>query len=234
MSGALKSALGIPARELRRQRRARLRKARQLRWRHRFKRLTRAVLAAMAIFLAALAFAYSSDGLGSGGIILTFFSIAAVFVLLAIFPRTPAPTVRNAAASDLATLACQTVSWLETRRASLPPQTQSVVDLLGSRLDEMSPRLASLSDKDPASQELRKLLVEHVPSLINSYTNIPAPLAHQPHAGSTPAAQLHAGLETAVREVENLGRTLASGELDSLAIRARYLDSRYDRGRLEG
>jgi hypothetical protein len=81
---------------------------------------------------------------------------------------------------------------------------------------------------------LRKLLGDHVPSLINSYTSIPAALTHQPHAGSTPAAQLHAGLETIAREVESIGNAVASGELDALAIRGRYLDTRYDAASAEG
>lgn len=67
-----------------------------------------------------------------------------------------------------------------------------------------------------------------IPSLIKSYTSLPDALTHQPHAGSTPAAQLHAGLETVAREVETIGKTIAAADLDDLAIRGRYLDTRYD------
>lgn len=223
-----KSQLGIPARELRHQRRARLRRARQLRWRHRFRRLVRAILAAGSIFVAALVFAEFSDGLGSGGILLTFFAMATAFVLLALFPRTRSLEKGPGTASDLPTLVGQTQSWLEMKRGRLPAKTQTIVDLLESRLEELSPRLITLSENDPAAHELRKLLGEHVPSLINSYTSLPAALTHQPHAGSTPAAQLHAGLETVAREIESIGNAVASAELDSLAIRGRYLDTRYD------
>lgn len=228
MSGPSKSPLGIPARELRRQRRARLRRARQLRWRHRFRRLVRAILAAGAIFVAALVFASFSDGLSSGGIMLTFFTMAAAFVLLALFPRTRSLAASHGAASDLPTLVDQTHNWLESQRGRLPAKTQTVVDLLESRLEELSPQLGSLSENEPAALELRKLLSDHLPSLINSYASIPAALTHQPHAGSTPAAQLHAGLETVAREIESIGKVVASGELDALAIRGRYLDTRYD------
>jgi hypothetical protein len=205
-----------------------MRKARQLRWRHRFRRLVRAILAVFAIFVAALVFANFSGGLGSGGIILTFFAMAAVFVLFALFPRTRSLEADPSAATDLTTLVSQTQTWLEARRQRLPAKTQTLVDLLESRLEELSPRLGTLSENDPAAHELRKLLGDHVPSLINSYASIPAALTHQPHAGSTPAAQLHAGLETVAREIERIGNTIASGELDALAIRGRYLDTRYD------
>lgn len=234
MSGAVNSPLGIPARELRRQRRVRLRKARKLRWRHRFRRLVRAVLTAGAIFVAALLYANFSDGLGSGGLLLTFFAMAVTFVLLALFPRTRGLEKAPGTALDLPTLVGQTQSWLETQRARLPAKTQTIVDLLESRLEELSPRLGTLSGNDPAAHELRKLLGDHVPSLINSYTSIPAALAHQPHAGSSPAAQLHAGLETVAREVENIGNAVASGELDALAIRGRYLETRYDAQGIDG
>lgn len=234
MSGAVNSSLGIPARELRRQRRARLRKARQLRWRHRFRRLIRAVLAACAIFVAALLYANFTDGLGSGGLLLTFFAMAVAFVLLALFPRTRGLEKGPGTALDLPTLVDQTQSWLETQRGRLPAKTQTIIDLLESRLEELSPRLGTLTENDPAAHELRKLLGDHVPSLINSYTSIPTALAHQPHAGSSPAAQLHAGLETVAREVENIGNAVASGELDALAIRDRYLETRYDAQGIDG
>ncbi|HEX8059260.1 MAG TPA: hypothetical protein VF481_21505, partial [Novosphingobium sp.] len=227
MRDTSKSLTGISPRELRRQRRARMRMARQLRWRHRLKRLVRAILAVCAIFVAALVFANFSGGLGSGGIILTFFAMAAVFVIVALFPRTRSFEVNPDPATDLTTLVGQTQSWLERQRGKLPAKTQTLVDLLESRLEDLSPRLGTLSDSDPAAYELRKLLGEHVPSLINSYTSIPTALTHQPNAGSTPAAQLHAGLETVAREVERVGNTIASGELDALATRGRYLDARY-------
>ena len=228
MSDSSKSQSGIPARELRRQRWARVRKASQLRWRYRLKRLLRAVLATFAIFVSALIFADYSGGLDSGGILLTFLVMATAFVLLALFPRTRGREVIPSPGSDLPTLISQTQDWLEMQRRRLPQQTQTVIDLLESRLEEVSPRLGGLSASDPAAYELRKLLGEHVPSLIKSYTSLPAALTHQPHAGSTPAAQLHAGLETVAREVETIGKTIAAADLDALAIRGRYLDTRYD------
>lgn len=231
MSGTSNSPLGIPASELRRQRQVRLRKAMQLRWRHRFRRLVRAVLAACAIFIAALVFASVSGGLGSGGIILTFFAMAAAFILFALFPRTRSMALANSGPCDLPTLADRTQTWLETQRPLLPAKVQAVVDLLGSRLEELSPQLGALSENDPADSELRKLLGDHLPSLIGSFTSIPSALTHQPHAGSTPAEQLHAGLETVAREVESIGKAIANNELDALAIRERYLGTRYDAAR---
>lgn len=220
-------ASATQARELQRQRRLRLKKARQLRWRHRMRRLLRAVIASSAIFLVALFVGFFRNGIGSDGLLLTFFLMAAAFVLFAIFPRTRTLGTGDSTALDLPALADRTQGWLETQRGLLPANTQNVVDLLGNRLDELVPRLASLSENDPSAAELRRLLGDHLPSLINSYTSIPAVLINQPHAGSTPAAQLHAGLETVAREVEAIGRTVASEKLDALAIRGRYLDTRY-------
>jgi hypothetical protein len=150
------------------------------------------------------------------------------FVVLALFPRSRSLAGGHGTAGDLPALAQRTQGWLEVQRSRLPTKTQAAVDLLAIRLEELSPLLDTLNENDPVAHELRKLLGDHLPSLIDSYTSIPTTLTHQPHAGSTPAAQLHAGIATVAREVENIGKALASGELDSLAIRGRFLDTRYD------
>lgn len=224
----------VPARELGRRRRARLRKARELRWRHRLKRLVRAFLASGAIAVAAVVIAAFSNGIGIGGFVLTMFAMMVTFVLFALYPRTSSLAVGNAAAMDLPALADRTQSWLEAQRRLLPPSTHAVIDLLGNQLEEFAPRLASLRETEPAAREMRELLANHLPSLVESFTSLPSALVDQPHAGSTPAAQLHAGLVTVTRQVERIENTVAGGSLDALAIRGRYLETRYDAANPDG
>lgn len=227
MSGPLKSTPEFPPQELRLHRLERLHKARQVRWRHRFKRLKRATLAAFAIFMIALVIATLTDGLGIEGFVLMLFTMVSAFVLLALFPRTRNLATGKISALNLRDLIDQTPMWLETQRRLLPSTTHVVVDELASRLQNVSPQLATLNENEPAAHEIRKLLGEHLPSLIKSYTNIPVALRQQPHAGSTPQEQLMDGLITVTREVEMIGSAVARGELDALAIRGRFLAARY-------
>jgi hypothetical protein len=216
-----------PSPDLRRQRFARLRKARQLRWRHRFRRLKRAFLAAFAILVGALLTGLFAGGIGIEGFLLTILAMMTAFVLLAIYPRTRAPTAEDLRISDLPTLVGRTEIWLESQRGLLPRNANALIDLIGNRLEQLSPQLATLGEADPAASDVRKLLGEHLPALVNSYARIPDPLRYQPHAGSTPETQLVEGLEVIAGEIDTMTRQIARGELDALATRGRYLESRY-------
>lgn len=228
MRGSSKHPVGIPAGDLRRQRRARLRKASQLRWRHRLRRLKRAAIAATLIFVASLVLGFFVDGIGIEGIIATFALMFLAFVPLALFPRTRSLSANeNTPAMDLPGLADYTQLWLESRRGMLPDAARRQVDLLGSRLEVLSPKLAGVQAGSPEAREIRQLLEEHLPSLIESYAGIPDSLRQQPHAGSTPQAQLTEGLATVASEVESIGSMIAGADLDALAIRGRYLEARY-------
>jgi hypothetical protein len=212
---------------LRLRRRERLRQASRQRWRHRVRRLKRAVIAAIAIPVAAIIAAIVLGGLGERGLVLTFFATVAAFAILAIFPRTPRPKVKDLQRAALPELAGRTALWLETQRGSLPREVHPTLDLIGASLDQLSPQLALLPEQSQASREIRSMLGVHLPSLVNSYTCIPEALRDRPHAGSTPEAQLAQGLEIIAREIESVSHQIARGELDELAIRGRYLETRY-------
>ena len=57
---------------------------------------------------------------------------------------------------------------------------------IGVRLDQLAPQLQSLDDNDPAAREVRKLVGEHLPELINGYKRIPESLKRKEHGGKTP------------------------------------------------
>jgi hypothetical protein len=101
-------------------------------------------------------------------------------------------------------------------------------------LDQLAPQLQTLDENDPAAREVRKLVGEHLPELINGYKKIPDSLKHKEHAGKTPAQQLVDGLKTIDREIETMTGQIARGELDKLAVRGRYLEMRYDNAGTNG
>lgn len=209
------------AREVRRHRKERLRQARAAKWRFRLRRLRRAILATAAILVGAITIAFF--GWEVEGFLLTAVAMIVTFCTLALFPRTR----RLSGGTDLPGLVKRTQQRLERRRRDMPVKERVVIDVLASRLDSLSPQLTVLEEHDPANREVRKLLGEHLQSLIDNYDNIPEHLRQKPHAGSSPHAQFAAGLATITFEVERIGSAIARGKMDDLAVRGRYLEARY-------
>jgi hypothetical protein len=202
-------------------------RSRRMKRRHRLRRLVRAVIAASVVWIGALVAGFVMNGLGIGGLIVTFFVMAVVFALFLAFPRMRAPAAADIAGSDLKALAGRTELFLETQRPLLPPPAQGLLDRIGLELDQLSPQLATLSEREPAGDEARRLLGEHLPGLIESYTRIPAALRAQPNAGATPEQQLVSGLDVIAGEIGAMTGQIARGELDALATRGRYLETKY-------
>ena len=104
----------------------------------------------------------------------------------------------------------------------------NVIQDIGIRLDQLAPQLQTLDDNDPAAREVRKLVGEHLPELINGYKRIPDSLKRKEHGGKTPEQQLVDGLKLIDREIETMTGQISRGELDKLAVRGRYLELKYD------
>ncbi|MFM2410708.1 MAG: hypothetical protein RL481_1536 [Pseudomonadota bacterium] len=203
-------------------------KSRALRRQHFAGKLVRAAMAFGVLTIGAGVIGAILDGIGFWGVMITgVLGAAAAYVLLR-YPEMPMPTTESLRQTDLGTLAGKTEIWLEAQRAMLPAPAVKIVHDIGVRLDQLAPQLQTLSDNDPASREVRKLVGEHLPELINSYKRIPEPLKRQEHNGKTPEAQLIDGLSLIDREIETMTGQIARGELDKLAVRGRYLELKYD------
>lgn len=146
------------------------------------------------------------------------------------FSQMPMPTRETLKNSDLPRLAGQTEIWLEQQRAALPPPAVTLVENIGLRLDELAPQLARIGEHDPAAREVRTLVGEHLPELVNGYRELPDSLKKKAHGGSSPEDQLIRGLKTIDQEIESMTVKIAKGELDKLATRERFLELKYDRG----
>ncbi len=203
-------------------------RARRMKRRHRTRRLARAAIGVVAVWIAALIAGFVlPGGLGISGLILTFFVMAVVFVLFASFPRLRVPRAADVAGSDLKGLAGQTQLFLEAERPVLPPLALPALDRIGTALDELAPQLQTLGELDPAADEARRLLGVHLPGLIESYTRIPDSLRTTPDGDATPEQQLVDGLGVIATEIAAMTSQIARGELDALATRGRYLETKY-------
>jgi hypothetical protein len=215
-------------RAARRQRSIRLYNARKEQWRFRFRRLRRAFLAMAGIYIAALVAALVLGGIAFVPTLLTMLLGVAVFAVLAIYPATPRTHVEDLNTATLPELAGATELWLEGKRRALPNAAVDTIDFIGVRLEQIAPQLATLDERGPAAHEVRKLLTEHLPGMVESYTRIPASLrARRGTSGATPSEQLVDGLAVIADQIEAMSTDLSQGDIDALPTRGRYLETRY-------
>ncbi|WP_267387704.1 hypothetical protein [Sphingomonas sp. GC_Shp_3] len=165
--------------------------------------------------------------IGMGGALLAGALLVAVTLILA-FARLSTPVAPERLAQvPLKALPAKTEQWLETQRPALPAPAQMLLDGIGTRLDMLSPQLATLDEQQPAAAEVRKLLGEQLPELIRGYARVPEPLRAQARNGRSPDAQLTDSLKLIDDEIREMSAQLAQGDLDSFATRGRFLEIKY-------
>lgn len=149
------------------------------------------------------------------------------------FKRRPElPPVLNALpkASEIAQLPAQTDDWLEQQRTFLPYAAQAKLDSIGQRLDELALQVQKLDPNQPLALDLRRLLGEELPELVNAYRKVPPALATKPlHDGPSPERRLIEGLDTIDQQIGHMHERLAAEDLHALATHQRYLDLKYKR-----
>lgn len=204
----------------------------ELKARHLARKLARIVAAVLAIVVAAMVAGLVIGGIGFEGLFLTVLAVMAAAFLLARYPRLRAPERADLNTGDARTLVNRTELWLEAQRPALPPPAVELVDRIGLQLDGLGLQLQPVAADHPAAQEVRSLVGEHLPEIIDSYRRIPAHLRQEDRNGRTADQQLADSLGRISAELDDVTRQLAAGDLDSLAIRGRYLDYRYG-GELE-
>jgi hypothetical protein len=194
---------------------------------HAFRKLVRVLLAISVIVMGAMIAGLIVDGIGWGGIIVTLLAMIVAVGVLGVFPRLPSPSLESLGKADVKSLVGRTELWLESQRPALPAPAVQLVDQIGLQLDALGLQLDGLDEQTPAAQEVRKLVGEHLPELVSTYTSIPRHLRTEPRAGTTPDQQLTDSLGKISTEIDSVTRQLASGAIDNLAIRTRYLDYKY-------
>ena len=198
--------------------------------RHLMGTLTRVVLAGGGIVAAAMVAGLIVDGIGFVGVLLTFLAIVVAIGVFTAFPKIKVPQRADLNQGNARELVGRTELWLEHQRAALPPPAAKIVDDLGVQLDSLGLQLETVDQAHPAVREVRQLVGEHLPEMIDSYRKVPAHLRQEQRAGASPDQQLTEGLGKISREIDSVTRQLADGALDDLALRHRYLDYRYGEG----
>lgn len=166
--------------------------------------------------------------LGVGGVMLAGLALLIVWAVVLLASAEPEPRVADLAGADLAALPARTGRWLETQRPALPAPAIRLVDRIGLTLDALGPQLAMLDPREPAAAELRKLIAQELPELIDGYARVPAALRDgAPGSGLHPDRQLLDGLAVVDDALARMSEGLASGDLHRLATQGRYLELKY-------
>lgn len=202
----------------------------ELKARHLMGKLKRVVLAVGAVVVAAMAAGMILDGIGFAGVMLTMLAIVVAIGVFTAFPRIKVPQRADLNQGNARELVGRTELWLEHQRPALPPPAAKIVSDLGVQLDSLGLQLETVDQQHPAVREVRQLVGEHLPEMIDSYRKVPAHLRGEKRAGASPDEQLTEGLGRISREIDSVTRQLADGALDDLAVRHRYLDYRYGEG----
>jgi hypothetical protein len=193
-----------------------------------FRRLKYAFFAVLGVMLAAGLIGAFVTPLGIGGFFLALVAMAVMFFGILGWPQAPEPTPQQIARTDLPLLPRQTERWLEAQRPALPAPAQTLADQIGIKLEAMAPQFAQLDPQAPAAYELRKLVAEELPELVEGYKRVPEAMRRDARSGgASPDKQLVEGLRVVDEELLRMSEQLASGDLDKLATQGRYLELKY-------
>lgn len=166
-------------------------------------------------------------GIGVFGAFIVMILLAIATFTFAVFPLAQAPSLETLSETPLKALPRTTERWLEAQRPALPAPMSSLIDSIGVKLETLAPQLATLDEREPAANEVRKLIGEQLPELVKGYQRVPEPLRGVERHGLTPDQQLAQGLQLIDDEIAEMTEQLAQGDLDALSTRGRYLQIRY-------
>jgi hypothetical protein len=165
--------------------------------------------------------------LGVTGVIVTALAMLAVIVMSIIFSREAPVSLDSIRKVELKALPQTTGRWLDGQRRLLPAPAQSLVDGIGVKLDTLGLQLQTLDEREPAALEVRRLIADELPELVNGYHRVPPALRREDRNGLNPDRQLVEGLAVVDSELQRMSEQLASGDLNKLATQGRYLELKY-------
>lgn len=197
---------------------------------HMLRKAARMAFAVMAILFAALVAGLVIDGIGFTGVVITFLAMAVAITAFGLFPKLKVPEIGALNRGDVRTMVARTELWLEAQRPALPAPAVNLIDQIGVQLDGLGLQLEGVDPAEPAVSEVRKLVGEHLPGMVESYRRIPANLRREQRDGRNADQQLTDGLGKISSEIDAVTRQLAAGDLDALAVRGRFLDYKYGDG----
>jgi hypothetical protein len=192
-----------------------------------FKKLARITIAGAALAIGLISWGLIIGPVGVSGLMMAVLAFIVVATALMIIPApgfTPGDVVPT---TELALLPLKTEEWLAGQRRALPAPAVKLVDGIGLTLEQLAPQLETLDPAEPAAAEIRRLIGEDLPELVNGYIRVPPTFRAHAVNGTSPDQQLVSGLGVVQSELTRMSEQLASGELTKLATQGRYLELKY-------
>jgi hypothetical protein len=165
--------------------------------------------------------------IGVAGVMIAFLAMLAAMCAGVFFSREPVIPVEKLREVDLKRLPQSTDRWLQAQRRALPAPAITLVNDIGRKLDTLGLQLQTLNESEPIAGELRRLIGDELPELVNGYNRVPPHLRRDGLNGMSPDKQLVDGLGVVDTELTRLSEQLASGDLNTLATQGRYLELKY-------
>ncbi|CAM3033274.1 DUF2207 domain-containing protein [Sphingomonas antarctica] len=165
--------------------------------------------------------------LGITGAMLAVLAMVAAAVIGVMLSAEPHIRLEALPQAPIALLPSKTARWLDQQRPALPAPAQTLADGIGVKLEALQPQLATLDNSTPAAFEIRRLIADELPELVNGYARVPTALRRNGLDGMAPDAQLVDGLKTVDAELTRMSEQLARGDLEKLATQGKYLELKY-------
>ena len=201
----------------------------KLRAHHFAKKLVQIAIGIIGVMIAAGIAGAIIGGIGFWGVMITI--IAALVVIGVVATRkVKVPRRADINKGSVQQMVGRTELWLESQRPALPPPAARIIDDMGVQLDALGLQLEGVDQNHPKAREVRSLVGEQLPEMIDSYKRIPAHMRTEERAGQTPDRQLTESLGKISGEIDSITRQLAEGSLDDLAIKHRFLDYKFGEG----
>ncbi|MFM9853025.1 MAG: hypothetical protein ACKVOJ_09500 [Sphingomonadaceae bacterium] len=191
------------------------------------RKMGRIALAGAAFAIGLVAWGLIIGPVGVSGLMIAVLAFIVVATALMIIPArsfTPGDVLPT---TELALLPLKTEEWLAGQRRALPAPAIKLVDGIGLKLEQLAPQLEGLSEQEPAAAEIKRLIGDELPALVNGYLRVPPAFRAKGINGVSPDQQVVDGLAVVQSELTRMSEQLASGELTKLATQGRYLELKY-------
>ena len=197
---------------------------------HLMTKVRNVVIALFALWVGMGVLGLIVDGIGFAGIMALIVASVVAVGIFGNYPKMKVPKRAEINKGNVQQMVARTELWLEHQRPALPPPAVNLVDQIGVQLDGLGYQLDGLDQNHPKAREIRSLVGEQLPEMVDSYRKIPTHLRSEKRAGVTPDEQLTDSLAKISGEIDSITRQLAEGSLDDLAIKHRYLDYKFGSG----
>lgn len=194
------------------------------------RRIRNVLIALFGIWVAAGVAGMVIDGIGFAGVMAVLVASVIAIAVLGNYPKLRTPKRESLNKGNVKDMVARTELWLENQRPALPAPAAKIVSDMGVQLDALGLQLQDVDQNHPKAREVRSLIGEQLPEMIDSYRKIPSHLRAEKRAGTTPDQQLTDSLGKISGEIDSITRQLAEGSLDDLAIKHRYLDYKFGEG----